>query len=345
MRLLPIGDLIRDVRPPDWLVRGYIERNTLALLLGDPEAGKSFCAIDIGLSIACGADWHGARVNAGPVIYVAGEGQQGLGRRFTAWSINAELALDEIPFAVSSMATALTDADALAELDDAIDVFAGAHGWPALIVIDTLNRNFGPGDENSANDVGALIGACDSIRERTRATVLLVHHSGHADKRRGRGSGALRGGVDAEYLMTRNRDLITFEATKMKDGTRPAPITFGLRSVELDMCDDEGKVITSAVLDRTTPMPSARQSRGDVIRSLREEGRSLREIGEQVGVGKSTVQRELERDRRCPAVPPVYAPFQRAPKRLKRAINGPPLLRNTTFYENRHNSQLQMIDL
>lgn len=247
------------IRPPDWLVRNYIERNTLALLFGDPEAGKSFCAIDIGLSVACGVDWHGVRVKPGPVIYIAGEGRQGLGRRFKAWSINAGLELDGRPFAVSSTATALTDGSALEELDDAIDGFAEDHGPPALIVVDTLNRNFGPGDENSANDMGALIAACDAVRERTGATVLLVHHSGHGDKNRSRGSGALRGGVDAEYRMSRDGDLITFEATKMKDGTRPAPITFCLRSVDLGLYD-EGDAITSAVLDRTTPVPAPRRA-------------------------------------------------------------------------------------
>ena len=296
---------MEGIRPPDWLLRDYIERNTLAMLFGPPEAGKSFCAIDIGLSVACGVDWHGVRVKAGPVIYIAGEGRQGLGRRFKAWSINAGLELDGRPFAVSSTATALTDGRALEELDDALDGFAEVHGQPALIVVDTLNRNFGPGDENSANDMGALIAACDAVRERTGATVLLVHHSGHDDSDRSRGSSALRGGVDAEYRMSRRGDLITFEATKMKDGTRPAPITFCLRSVDLDLHDDEGDAITSAVLDRTTPEPTEKEVQQETIRSLHEAGLSVRKVAAELGISKSTVQREVDRLRHCPTVPPL----------------------------------------
>jgi hypothetical protein len=45
---------------------------------------------------------------------------------------------------------------------------------PRLIVIDTLARCFGGGDENSAQDMGKFVQACDQLRRATGAAVLAV---------------------------------------------------------------------------------------------------------------------------------------------------------------------------
>jgi hypothetical protein len=47
-----------------------------------------------------------------------------------------------------------------------------------MVVIDTLARCFGGNDENDARDMGAFIEGCDVIKQKTGATVLVVHHSG-----------------------------------------------------------------------------------------------------------------------------------------------------------------------
>ncbi|HYW80506.1 MAG TPA: AAA family ATPase, partial [Thermoguttaceae bacterium] len=70
-----------QMRPPEWLLRGVLERDTFALVFGDPGCGKSFLAIDWACRIATGTPWRGHAVQGGPVVYIAGEGQQGFGRR------------------------------------------------------------------------------------------------------------------------------------------------------------------------------------------------------------------------------------------------------------------------
>ena len=65
-----------------------------------------------------------------------------------------------------------------------------------LVIIDTLARSMGAGDENSSQDMGAFIAACDQIRRATGATVLIVHHSGKSSNAGARGSSALLGAVD-----------------------------------------------------------------------------------------------------------------------------------------------------
>ncbi|TXI80661.1 MAG: hypothetical protein E6Q39_02265, partial [Crocinitomicaceae bacterium] len=76
--LVHISDLLSDIRPTDWLIHGFFESDSMSLLFGDPAAGKSFVAIDLAACIATGKDWHGHKTKQGAVIYIAGEGMNGI---------------------------------------------------------------------------------------------------------------------------------------------------------------------------------------------------------------------------------------------------------------------------
>ncbi len=194
------ADLIQ-MRPPDWLLRGTLERDTLALIFGDPGSGKSFVAIDWACRIATQTPWRGNSVQSGSVVYIAGEGQQGFGRRIRAWSEYNGVDLAGIPLFVAP-AIAIPNPTELLTLAKAIDETAGR---PALIVLDTLARCFGGGDENSTQDMSQFISACDAIRRKYGSTILVVHHTGHSDKSRARGAIALKAALDAEYRLGEKR--------------------------------------------------------------------------------------------------------------------------------------------
>jgi hypothetical protein len=51
------------------------------------------------------------KVNKGPVIFIAGEGQSGLARRFKAWSVTRHVSLNEAPLYINRGAVSLIDAD------------------------------------------------------------------------------------------------------------------------------------------------------------------------------------------------------------------------------------------
>ncbi len=85
-----------------------------------------------------------------------------------------------------------------------------------MIVLDTLARNFGGGDENGTPGHEPLVLACDAVRNHYGCTVLVVHHSGHADKSRARGAIALKAALDAEYRLS-NEVTLLLTATKMKE--------------------------------------------------------------------------------------------------------------------------------
>ena len=64
-----------------------IPRGALVEVFGEPGVGKTFVALDIGLSVAGGkSSWHGRSIVAnGPVVLVAPEGRIGLQTRIDAW--------------------------------------------------------------------------------------------------------------------------------------------------------------------------------------------------------------------------------------------------------------------
>ena len=256
--LVRFGEL--EPQAPQWLVRGLIERDAFALAFGDPGSGKSFLGIDVAASVATGLDWHGHRAEKLPVVYIAGEGHSGLARRRRAWEIARGTSLADEPLYVSTAPVPLGDPEHTSALLGAVD---SVPVEPGLVVVDTLARNFGAGDENSTADMSLFIAAVDQVRTRYGCTVLVVHHSGHGDKQRARGAMALKGALDAEYRMEKGSDgLVRLEATKMKDAEPPPPMAFQLRTVELGFTDEDGDEVTSAVLHRTEWTPPPAQGKG-----------------------------------------------------------------------------------
>jgi len=234
---------------PAWLIEGFLEANTLALLFGDPAAGKSLLALDWAASIAAGRAWYGREVNPGAVVYLAGEGYQGLTRRLAAWNaIHGQSQNLGMPLFFAECDSGLPGGRD--ELLATLDQFAGRHGKPALIVIDTLARCF-VGNENSADDMSTFLSICDELRRCFGCAVLIVHHSGHSEKGRARGYSSLPAAMDVIYQLEAEgegrRKLI---CAKAKDFNPPATCSFTVQEVELPDTDRKGKPVTAPMLLR-----------------------------------------------------------------------------------------------
>lgn len=229
-KLLSRMDL-RAMPDPEWLIHGTLPADSFTVIYGAPGAGKSFMALDMACSVASGHTLHGAQVRRGQVLVAVGEGLRGMKPREEAWSL-AHLeadadALDKnlhiLPKAVHLLEP--KDADMLV---NTAEYLADTGDEPLrLVIIDTWARALVGGDENSAKDTGIAIDVCERIRERTGATVLIVHHTG-ADGQRERGSTALRGAADTSIAMTKDESsgIILMEVKKMKDGAPPKPSTY-----------------------------------------------------------------------------------------------------------------------
>lgn len=248
-----VSDLCAAPTTTKWLIKNYLDAEALAELFGDSGSMKSFVAVDTGLSIAILRDWHGHEVRSnGAVFYIAGEGFSGINRRIKAWSIYHDVALQDIPFFVSDRAAQFLDDPTQVLM--AVDDLRSANGEPILIIIDTLSRNFGSGDENSTQDMARFINVIDDLRNRYHCAVLIVHHSGLTATDRARGASALRAALDWEYRLQKKADgTLILTCTKCKDHEEPDPICFEPEIITLEgwVDPDDCEVMTSCVMVRT----------------------------------------------------------------------------------------------
>ncbi|UYM18220.1 AAA family ATPase [Endozoicomonas euniceicola] len=243
---------------PDWLVWDWFEKDSVSCVFAPPASGKSFMTIDLACCVATGTPWQGHDVEQGFVFYIAGEGYNGIKRRLEAWQIKNNQDIDPTDkggLAMTDSPILIGEPDGLLELFDNIDYcFDGVA--PNLVVIDTVARCFGSGDENSTRDMNAFVKAVDLIKKKYGCTVLLVHHTGHGTQERGRGSSVLIGALDSEYKIKKSDDsIVTLSCTKMKDGVEPKPMNMEFATVDLGVIDKKGRMITSAVLLQTDKEP------------------------------------------------------------------------------------------
>ncbi|MES9960246.1 MAG: helicase RepA family protein [Sedimenticola sp.] len=244
------GDLTSNITAPIWVIKKYIEAKSLCLLFGEPGSGKSFVALSFAYCVSTGLTWNGQKVDQGLVVYIAGEGYLGVIRRLKALEIYHGTPLTDAPLVVSDSSASLIEIDSIQSVIEAVEKAVSKYGIPPkLIVIDTLARNFGPGNENSTEDMTQVIQYVDwYLKDKFNSSVLIVHHAGHGDKTRGRGSSVLKASLDSEYMISKSDDVVNLITTKMKDADEPAPMSFEFESIDLGISDEDGDPVTSAIL-------------------------------------------------------------------------------------------------
>jgi hypothetical protein len=243
--LVDADDLIINLSPPAFLIDKILELKTMGQLFGHYGDYKTFISCSMACSVATGTPWMGHPVKQGPVVYILGEGHGGIGRRLRAWCMFHNVNRFNAMLKTSRRSAALTVQESAEEVKRSIDQYATKVGAPALIVIDTLNRNFGPGSENSTEDMTKFVFNIDQY-VRGDANILIVHHSGHLERNRGRGSSALPAAIDTEYKVTAVRKMLCrLQCTKMKDAEEPTDLNIEMKLVIIGEID--GQSVTSLV--------------------------------------------------------------------------------------------------
>ncbi len=251
LRLIPAKEMMDQPLDPKFLIKPYITEDSLVQIFGKPAHGKSLIALDMAYCIGRGIDWHGNPVSKGYVVYIAGEGHHGLARRLTGLKKKYG---NEVPenLYLSNRSIDLHSPHSVQEVLDLIEPY----GDIKAIIIDTLHRNF-TGDENSSSDMSVVMQHCDQLRNVSNgATIILVHHSGHSETGRARGSSSIRGALDLEYLVSKDSDgIVTMADKKHKDIAKPENISFEIEPTSLGNSTD-GDPITAPVLNKVVPSNS-----------------------------------------------------------------------------------------
>lgn len=236
------ADTITPVLSSDDYVEGVLIAGSMSVVYGPSNVGKTFFAADLAMHVAMGWAWREREVSQMPVLYVAAEGSFGIRNRVAAFRKHYEVA-EKLPFYVIPVAVnLLNDAEAVERLINTAKV-KGA----GMIVLDTLARVIAGGNENASEDMGALIGNCDRIREQARAHVMLVHHTGKDEARGARGHSSLRAATDTEIEVSGGDGVSLAKVTKQRDLEIEGEFGFGLDVVPLGV-NSRGKDVTSCVV-------------------------------------------------------------------------------------------------
>ncbi len=230
-------DAIQD-EPVRWLIDKVLPVGSFSALYGPPGSFKSFHALHIAHCIATGTAWMGNEVTeAGGVLYIAGEGFGGVGARIKACKQHHQTEAGAPIYVIRhqlNLRSSIEDFNALMLAVETLVMDTGIDF--KLIVIDTLARAFGGGDENSASDMMQFVVTCGHIQKIVQdAALMILHHSGKDSSRGMRGSSALLGAVDTELELIRFEDSMKgiVRTAKQKDGEDGTRYGFEMVTVEL----------------------------------------------------------------------------------------------------------------
>jgi hypothetical protein len=252
----------QDVKPAlksEDFIEGLLIKAAMSVTYGPSNCGKTFFMADLALHVALGLEWRGREVDRAGVIYCAMEGAHGIANRVAAFALTCGLAGQEIPFAIIPVALNLLDPNAdTSRLIDAIAEAAARMAIPVgLVVMDTLSRAMAGGNENSPEDMGALVANSDRIRQATGAHVAWIHHSGKDQAQGARGHSLLRAATDTEIEISRadNDSPSIARVTKQRELEIDGVFGFTLKRVELGL-NHRGKPVTSCVVEPTDDRPA-----------------------------------------------------------------------------------------
>ena len=249
-----------DAIPEKWFIKKILPQKKVGLIFGRSGHMKSFVTIDMALHLATGRDWHGHRVNeTHNILYVCGEGASGIRNRVIAWKEHHQIN-KAVPFYMTSSPVLLLEREETNLMLEALQDFmldSNIKKYPSLIIIDTLNRNFGDGDENSTKDMTTFVNVLEELHRITGSMFLIVHHSSKGNEETARGNASLRNSCDVEYKVEKTNEQMEREGfekakimvtnTKMKDYGIPEPVYFEPKTIVLGK-DEDGDDISSVVM-------------------------------------------------------------------------------------------------
>jgi len=263
---LEAWDDIED-EPVEWLINGVIPQKSFVALYAPPASFKSFIALDIAECIATGRAFLGNEITRrGAVLYIAGEGHGGIGSRIKALKTHHETPVGAPVYFLRRQVNLRSSKTDLQSLVDAIDDLKAIHDINfELIIIDTLARAFGGGNENASEDMGAFITAAGAIQGRYECGLLVVHHAGKDATKGLRGHSSLLGAVDTELEIIRIEGAQPpkgiLHISKQKDGEDGQRIGFKMVEVttgSTGIIDFEGT--SSLVVEHDDEMDTERKS-------------------------------------------------------------------------------------
>ena len=164
---------------PPVIIEGILHQGCKMILGGTSKSNKSWCLLDLALSVASGQPWWGRKCTKLPVVYINFELQPwaiaqrlnalcaarpectGMGDTFHLWNLrgrNADLTL----------------------LRPMLEEQLARHQF-GLIILDPAYKVLGNRDENANGDIAGLMNELEGLAQSSRAAILAAHHFAKGD--------------------------------------------------------------------------------------------------------------------------------------------------------------------
>ena len=206
-------------KAPPQLIEGILHQGCKMILGGTSKSNKSWCLLDLALSVASGQPWWGRRCTKAPVVYINFELQpwalaerlgalimsrpecKGLGQSLALWNLrghNTDLTL----------------------LRPKLEEQLAKHPF-GLIILDPAYKVLGNRDENANGEIASLMNEFEAMAQKTGAAIVVAHHFAKGDSTaksamdRMSGAGAWARDPDSIVVLTPHEEPDCFTVTSI----------------------------------------------------------------------------------------------------------------------------------
>jgi hypothetical protein len=207
------------VPPPPLIIEGLLHQGCKMVLGGTSKSNKSWCLLDLALSVASGQEWWGRKCVKMPVVYinfelhvwavtqrinalcVARPECKGMGKSFHFWNLrghNADITL----------------------LRPKLEEQLAKHQF-GLIILDPAYKVLGNRDENANGEIASLMNEFEAMAQKTGAAIVVAHHFAKGDSTaksamdRMSGAGAWSRDPDTIVVLTPHEEADCFTVTSI----------------------------------------------------------------------------------------------------------------------------------
>jgi hypothetical protein len=203
--------------PPPLLIEGMLHQGCKMVLGGTSKSNKSWCLLDLALSVAGGTEWWGRRCVKMPVAYINFELHRwSIGQRINALAaVRPECKGIGDTFAIWNLRGRNSD---LALLRPKLEEHLARHQF-GLIILDPAYKLLGDRDENANGDIAGLMNEVEAMAQSSGAAIVLAHHFAKGDSTaksaidRMSGAGAWARDPDSLLVLTPHEEPNCFTVT------------------------------------------------------------------------------------------------------------------------------------
>jgi hypothetical protein len=285
--------------PPPELVQGVLHEGCKMILTGTSKSNKSWCLLDLALSVSTGRPWWGFPTTMARTLFINFELPRWSFQKRVESLVGARSELADFyhnfhPWHLRGYARDFRELRRILNRELAVKDFG-------LIILDPAYKLLGDRDENANGDITDLMNEFEGLAQSTGAAVVLAHHFAKGDPSvkdpmdRMSGAGVWARDPDSILVMTPHEEPNCFAVhTILRNLPMIEPFVL---EWEFPLMQRVNHMDPDSIRRRKGKKKAMSDSRF-ISECLTSEGQSLQSIvanAQKLHIGSATVQRYLQR--------------------------------------------------